>query len=754
MARVRYVNPEKENHLELISQDIENIAIWGGAEYSVVRVNNGIYDQLAQSRHEERLEDLDLFSELNIGTIRYPLLWEKYATDEKHFFALHDRRLNRLQELGIKPVAGLLHHGSGPFFTDLYDHNFPMLLAEYVYKIAERYPWIEYYTPVNEPLTTARFSGLYGIWFPHKKNDDAFCRILLNELKGIILSMQAVKSVNPDAQLIQTEDITKIYSTRPLKYQADFENHRRWLTYDILLGRLDSKHPLWKYFLKSGIKEEELGFFLQNSHQPAVCGFNYYVTSERFLDHRMSVYPACFHGGNGFEQYADVEAVRANIPKAINLDGLLREAWKKYHLPLALTEIHMACTREEQLRWFQEVYQTGVDLRKEGIDFRAVTAWSYFGSFDWNSLLCIKNNDYEPGVFDIRSGKPRATALAGMIKSLNTGKPYYHNLLKVPGWWNRADRLIYKSEDETLCIPQQTAKDNIDIAPLLIIGATGSLGSAFARICKARGIIYYISERGQLDIASYGSVRKILELKKPWAVLNAAGFTRIDEAESATETCLRENTKGPVLLAEICKSMGIKFVTFSSDQVFDGEKRKPYAVADQTQPLNFYGLSKKLAEEQVGKVNPESLIIRSSCFFNPWHLNDSLGKILRSGLLSERQIFLPSDIIMSPAYIPDIVNTVLDLMIDGESGIWHLSNQEEITYYDFARLALEIAGLNETIISAVPFSRLKYTALRPSYSVLESSGGITLPLLSDALTNFVHEFHKEPSYQLMNQLTL
>lgn len=742
------------NNLEINNKDIDNVSVWGGAEYSVVRVNNTIYDQLAQSGHEERLDDLDLFSDLNIKTIRYPLLWEKYAGNEKDFFKLHDQRLNRLQELGIQPIASLLHHGSGPFFTDLYDHNFPMLLAEFAYTIAERYPWLELYTPVNEPLTTARFSGLYGIWYPHKKDDYTFSRILLNELKGIILSMEAVKSVNPDARLIQTEDIAKVYSTPSLKYQADFENQRRWLTYDILSGNFNPKHPLWKNFMDSGIREKDLDYFTQHYHKPHICGFNYYVTSERYLDKRKYNYPPWFHGGNGFHEYADVEAVRANIPFGLNVGALLREAWDRYRLPLALTEVHMACTREEQLRWFYETYQTALKLKKEGVDFRALTAWSYFGSYDWNSLLCIKNNDYEPGVFDIRSGKPRATALAGMIKSITNGQPYKNNLLNTPGWWRRSDRMIYKPEKEILRVANALAENAEPVAPLLIVGATGSLGSAFAKICKARGITYYLSERGQLDIAFDASIRNTLETIKPWAVINAAGFARIDAAEVSTETCYRENTTGPVLLAEICKSMGIKFVTFSSDQVFNGEKKKPYSVTDQTHPLNFYGLSKKIAEERIADVNPEALIIRSSCFFNPWHKNDRLRMILRSGLNSERQIFLPSDIIMSPAYIPDIVNTVLDLLIDGESGIWHLSNQQETTLYDFARLALEIAGLNENIVAAVPSSRLDYAALRPPYSVLESSGGITLPLLNNALTNFVHEFYKEPSYQVMNQSTL
>lgn len=742
------------NNLEVNNKDIDKVAIWGGAEYSVVRINNSVYDQLAQSGHEKRLDDLDLFSELSIKTIRYPLLWEKYAGNEKRFFKLHDQRLNRLQELGIQPIASLLHHGSGPLFTDLYDQNFPMLLAEFACAIAKRYPWIELYTPVNEPLTTARFSGLYGIWFPHKKDDYSFSRILLNELKGVILSMEAVKSINPDAKLIQTEDIAKVYSSPSLKYQADFENQRRWLTYDILSGNFTSQHSLWKNFMDSGIQVPTLEFFTTNYHKPHICGFNYYVTSERYLDERKSVYPPCYHGGNGFDEYADVEAVRANIPVALNVGELLREAYERYQLPLALTEVHMACTREEQLRWFHETYQTCLKLKREGVDFRALTAWSYFGSFDWNSLLCTKNNDYESGVFDIRSGKPRATALAGMIKSINTGQSYKNNLLDLPGWWRRSDRLIYKPDKEILRVPHSVAENAEAAAPVLIVGATGSLGSAFAKICHARGINYYLSEREQLDITFGTSIRKNLEAINPWAVINAAGFARIDEAEASTEACYRENTTGPVLLAEICQSMGIKFVTFSTDQVFNGEKKKPYAVTDQTQPINFYGLSKKIAEEQIGVVNPESLIIRSSCFFNPWHQNDKLRMILRSGLKSDRQIFLPSDIIMSPAYVPDIVNTVLDLLIDGESGIWHLSNQQETTLYDFARLALEMAGLNETIVCPVPSSMLDYAALRPSYSVLESSGGITLPLMNNALTNFVQEFYKEPSFQVLNQSTV
>lgn len=730
------------------------VEIWGGAECSVVRVGNSVYDQLSRSGHEERSGDPDLFAEAGIRTIRYPLLWEKHANNEKSFFELHDSRLRNLLELGITPIAGLLHHGSGPFFTDLMDKAFPELLAAYALKIAERYPWIENYTPVNEPLTTARFSGLYGLWYPHKTDDRAFARIFINELKGTVLAVKAVRSVNPRAGLVQTEDICRIYSTGTLKYQADFENQRRWMTYDLLTGQVAPGHPMWKYLTGLGIGADELDFFLGNPVAPSVCGFNYYVTSDRYLDQRKNLYPPFMQGGNGIHEYADVEAVRANIPVNIGAKDHLREAWERYYLPVALTEVHLACTREEQLRWFYEAWKNASSLTDEGIDVRAITAWSFFGSFDWSSLLCRKNNDYEPGVYDIRSGKPRPTAIAAMIRSINNGIDPSGTLLETPGWWRRTDRYIFRREEEHLYLVKDPAATNKEVQPLLITGGKGSLGTALAKICEHRGITYHLSGRDELDIASEESVRRLLEKLKPWAIINAAGFTGIDEAENEAFRCFRENTTGPAVLAELSKVLNIRFVTFSTDQVFNGRKKKPYHVSDRTEPLNTYGLSKKLAEEKVVRINPGALIIRSSFFFNPWNTADNLGSIIKSGLLSDRHFYLPADIVLSPAYIPDIVNTVLDLLIDGESGIRHLSSQEEISWFDFVHRALQIAGINGKIISPVPSSSMKFNAMRPDYSVLRSSCGITLPASDSALNSYITEFYKELELQTADQSLL
>lgn len=94
-----------------------------------------------------------------------------------------------LDDLGIRPIAGLVHHGSGPRHTSLIDPGFPEKLAKFADAVAQRYPWISHYTPVNEPLTTARFSGLYGHWYPHERDDLMFAKVLIHECRATVLSM-------------------------------------------------------------------------------------------------------------------------------------------------------------------------------------------------------------------------------------------------------------------------------------------------------------------------------------------------------------------------------------------------------------------------------------------------------------------------------------------------------------------------------------------------------------------------------------
>ncbi|HEX8278930.1 MAG TPA: family 1 glycosylhydrolase, partial [Segetibacter sp.] len=289
---------------------VENqIEIWGGIEGTINRVKDEYHDQSEYSGHYTREGDIDLIASLGIKMLRYPVLWEKHQPQKDTVidWTFVEKNLNRLKELNVEPIAGLVHHGSGPLYVNFFDGSFEEGVANYARLVAEKFPWLEYYTPVNEPLTTARFCGLYGHWYPHKADDYNFYKILLSELKATVMAMKAIREINPDAKLIQTEDLAKCYSTPLLKYQADFENHRRWISYDLLCGRVNRQHPMWKFLTKTvGLTEDELDYFTDNYCTPHVCGFNYYLTSERYLDDDMIKYPEQYHGGNGKHKYADI----------------------------------------------------------------------------------------------------------------------------------------------------------------------------------------------------------------------------------------------------------------------------------------------------------------------------------------------------------------------------------------------------------------------------------------------------------------
>lgn len=315
--------------------------IWGGIECTINRVGNDYFDQIDFQGHFRRKDDLKHICDLGIKKLRYPIIWEKHQRSKNEEINWHpvDENLRYLKSRRVEVIAGLVHHGSGPSFVSLMDRSFEEGLAAYAEKVARAFPWIKFYTPVNEPLTTARFCGLYGLWYPHQKDDCSFVRILINECRATILAMEAIRKINPKAQLVFTEDLGSTHSTNSMKYQADFENHRRWLSIDLICGKVNVQHPLWEYITESGILPAELDFFHAHCLPPDILGFNYYITSERYLDKRIWRYPQNTHGKNRFDTYADVEAIRVNSANIHGSGKLLRLAWNRYGLPLSLIHI-------------------------------------------------------------------------------------------------------------------------------------------------------------------------------------------------------------------------------------------------------------------------------------------------------------------------------------------------------------------------------------------------------------------------------
>ena len=228
-----------------------------------------------------------------------------------------------------------------------------------------------------------------------------------------------------------------------------------------------------------------------------------------------------------------------------------------------------------------------------------------------------------------------------------------------------------------------------------------------------------------------------LDQYEPWALVNAAGYVRVDEAEADAEVCRRENVIGPDRLAKACSSRALPLITFSSDLVFDGEKVEPYVESDAPAPLNVYGKSKADAEVLVLEEYPQALVIRTSAFFGPWDRYNFVHNVIND-LASGRTVSAASDISISPTYVPDLVNVALDLLIDGEQGIWHLANPAIVTWAEFARLVADMAGYDSGLVECRSSDSLGFAAARPSFTALTSERGSFMPSLEDSLNRFFH----------------
>lgn len=734
---------------------MNTLQMWGGLECTLNRVGDRYINQCEKNGHNQRLSDLALFKSLGIKKLRYPCLWETVAPkDLDHCdWTFLDERLNELKRIDQDVIATLLHHGSGPFYTSLIDPDFPEKFSTYARLFAQRYPWITDYTPINEINTTARFSVLYGHWYPHLKDEAMYFRSLILQCKATVLAMREIRRVNPHAKLIQTDDLGKCQSTPEVAEQRDLENERRWLTWDLLAGRVTKDHPLYYLFMKNKINPADLEWFEDNTCTPDVIGVNHYLLSNRYLDHRLELFPKWSHGGNGVMNYADVGAVDTGFAENISPEEILQEAWERYKIPVAVTECHTMGNRESQMRWLDQVWKGCQKLRENGADVIAVTAWSLLGTYDWNKLCTICDMFYEPGVFDLRNPQkiPKETALSEMVRNLSFYGEYKSPLLGSEGVWKTGRRIVFNA------LPGQfsSLEHSEDVSPVLITGASGTLGQAFARVCGTRNIRYKLLNRQEMDISNPDSIARAIDHYKPWAIINAAGYVRVDEAEDDISSCYRANVEGAVNLARAAKLRDIKLVNFSSDLVFDGKIENAYTESHEISPLNTYGKSKADCESKVLSLYPESLMIRTSSFFGPWDEHNFVTKTLRS-LVQNSEVVAPKDMFVSPTYVPDLANETLNLLIDGEKGIFHITNVGEVSWEQFAHKAASFAEnyfeLDTRLIRGVPASDLSLKAKRPMRSVLRSEKQLHLPTLEDAFERYFNDLQVPIIEQQENRL--
>ena len=283
---------------------------------------------------------------------------------------------------------------------------------------------------------------------------------------------------------------------------------------------------------------------------------------------------------------------------------------------------------------------------------------------------------------------------------------------------------------------------------ILITGARGQLARALAQAAPAETEIVAL-ERAHLDICDANAVREALETHRPDLVFNGAAYNLVDKAEAeGARAALEVNALGPAVLAAACRDMGAVLVHFSTDFVFDGQKTSPYLETDCPRPQGVYGASKLCGENVVLAACPRHLVIRVCRLFGPidGETQKPGGNFLLLMLKLGRErgnVKVVADQIGSPSYTPDLARGVWQLLENGASGLFHLSNAGEISFADYAREIFQIAGVAATV---EPVSTQDYgaPAARPLYSTLDNqkahqNGVVPLRHWREALREFLEQ---------------
>jgi dTDP-4-dehydrorhamnose reductase len=266
--------------------------------------------------------------------------------------------------------------------------------------------------------------------------------------------------------------------------------------------------------------------------------------------------------------------------------------------------------------------------------------------------------------------------------------------------------------------------------PLVVVtGKNGQLGWELQRLVagKETAFDFLFVGREELDLSDPGIVSGFFQQYKPAYFINCAAYTAVDKAELEQESAYMINASSVGLLAKECGKLNCPFITISTDYVFDGKGTVPYAVDHPADPVNYYGYTKWMGEKLALANNPQTIVIRTSWVYSS-HGNNFVKTMLR--LMKERdEIKVVNDQIGSPTYATDLAAAVWQIitqLADGKThyGIYHFSNEGQISWYDFALAIQTIAGLPCTIIP-IPTKDFPTPAKRPAYSVMDKQQIVT-----------------------------
>ena len=391
-----------------------------GIENSYPTIANGArrIDQMAKSRHYDLWQtDFSLLSHLGISFLRYgPPLHTTWLSDGRYDWDFADVTFADLFRRDIVPIVDLCHFGVPDWVGNFQNPDFPGLFARYARAFAERFPWVQLYTPVNEMFVCAVFSGLYGWWNEQLTSDQGFVTALKHIVKANVLAMHEILDVRPDAIFIQSESTEYFHAERPEAIRpAEIMNARRFLSLDLNYGRR-VESTMYEYLLDNGMTREEYHFFLsKNLRHHCIMGNDYYVTNE----HRVAPDGRTRAAGDIF-----------------GYDEITRQYHARYGLPLMHTETNRneGASGAEAVEWLWKQWANVLRIRNDGVPTLGFTWYSLIDQVDWDTALREENNRVNPlGLFDMnRNIRAVGTAYKELIHQWENVLPTQSVCLRVP----------------------------------------------------------------------------------------------------------------------------------------------------------------------------------------------------------------------------------------------------------------------------------------------------------------------------------
>jgi beta-glucosidase len=391
-----------------------------GIENSIPTIKEGSVrvDQMDACGHYKLWQtDFELVEELGIHFLRYgPPLHKSFLGPEQYDWEFADATFGNLFHRDIIPIVDLCHFGVPDWIGNFQNPDFALLFATYARAFAARFPWVQFYTPINEMFICAQFSAKFGWWNEQLQSDRSFVTALKHLVKANVLAMAAILEVRPDAIFIQSESSEYFHAENPAAIKpAETYNAARFLSLDLNYGRRVGSE-MYEYVCDNGMTRDEYHFFMDNRlRHHCIMGNDYYVTNE----HRVKS-----------------DGDTSSSGEIFGYSEITRQYYDRYRLPVMHTETNIVegLTGEEGVNWLWKQWANVLRVRNDGVPIVGFTWYSLTDQMDWDCALRERNDRVWPvGLFDLdRNIRPVGGAYKQLISDWREVLPTQSVCLTVP----------------------------------------------------------------------------------------------------------------------------------------------------------------------------------------------------------------------------------------------------------------------------------------------------------------------------------